>query len=95
MKKRRRFINTLLKKITRRESRGFQIYYVNGADTLPLPLTPEEEFDILSRLDGDPRLRSVLVERNLRLVVYIAKKFESTGIGLEPSIKSAVLYQLS
>ncbi len=63
-----------------------RIYYVNGSDTLPLPLTPEEEAEILSRIDGDDELRSVLVERNLRLVVYIAKKFENTGIGLEDLI---------
>jgi RNA polymerase sporulation-specific sigma factor len=67
-----------------RKSRG--IYYVNGSDVLPTPLTPEEESEILSRVDTDDSLRSLLVERNLRLVVYIAKKFENTGIGLEDLI---------
>ena len=76
-------LDSLISKIFDREG---QIYYVNGADTLPMPLTPEEEADILSRADGDEKLRSVLVERNLRLVVYIAKKFESTGIGIEDLI---------
>ena len=63
-----------------------EIYYVNGSDILPTPLTPEEEAEILSRVDSDDSLRSLLVERNLRLVVYIAKKFENTGIGLEDLI---------
>lgn len=63
-----------------------RIYYVNGSDTLPLPLTPEEEAEILSRMEDGDDMRSVLVERNLRLVVYIAKKFENTGIGIEDLI---------
>lgn len=63
-----------------------RIYYVNGSDTLPLPLTPEEEAEILSRIEDGDDMRSVLVERNLRLVVYIAKKFENTGIGIEDLI---------
>jgi len=66
--------------------KGNGIYYINGPDTLPTPLTHEEEADILSRLEEDGSLRSVLVERNLRLVVYIAKKFENTGIGIEDLI---------
>ena len=53
---------------------------------LPPPLSADEEADILSRLDEDGGFRRVLVERNLRLVVYIAKKFENTGIGLEDLI---------
>ena len=63
-----------------------EIYYINGAETLPCPLSAEEEADILSRVDDDPSLRSVLVEHNLRLVVYIAKKFENTGSGIEDLI---------
>ena len=65
-------------------SRG--VHYIGGADTLPPPLTAEEETDILSRLDEDAGLRRVLVERNLRLVVYIARKFENTGVGIEDLI---------
>lgn len=60
-----------------------EVHYIGGAETLPPPLTAEEETDILSRLDEDESLRRVLVERNLRLVVYIARKFENTGVGLE------------
>lgn len=62
------------------------IFYINGPETLPPPLTPEEERELLLRLSEEPSLRSTLVERNLRLVVYIAKKFENTGIGIEDLI---------
>ena len=62
------------------------VFYINGPETLPPPLTHEEEADIISRLSSEPSLRSVLVERNLRLVVYIAKKFENTGTGIEDLI---------
>lgn len=63
-----------------------EVHYIGGAETLPPPLTAEEETDILSRIDEDESLRRVLVERNLRLVVYIARKFENTGVGLEDLI---------
>ncbi len=76
-------MRALLRRIFNTQS---EIYYVNGSDILPTPLTPEEEAEILSRVDSDDSLRSLLVERNLRLVVYIAKKFENTGIGLEDLI---------
>jgi len=59
------------------------IFYVNGAETLPPPLSAEEEVDIISKLDNDPSLKTVLIERNLRLVVYIAKRFENSGAGIE------------
>ena len=62
------------------------IYYVSGPETLPPPLTREEEETALRRLaasPGDEQVRGLLIERNLRLVVYIARKFESTGIGIE------------
>ncbi len=65
---------------------GQGIYYVNGPDTLPPPLTAEEENDAIVKLEADPgddKIRGLLIERNLRLVVYIARKFESTGIGIE------------
>lgn len=65
---------------------GAGLNYINGTDALPSPLTPEEESDILDRLPEEPGLKSVLIERNLRLVVYIAKKFESTGVGIEDLI---------
>lgn len=63
------------------------IFYIGGSQTLPPPLEPEEEEEILSKLaNGDESVRKTLVERNLRLVVYIAKKFENTGIGIEDLI---------
>ncbi len=63
-----------------------EIYYINGATALPAPLTHEEEYELLMRIREDESLKKVLVERNLRLVVYIAKKFESTGINIEDLI---------
>ncbi|MHB1682280.1 MAG: RNA polymerase sporulation sigma factor SigE [Bacilli bacterium] len=60
------------------------IYYVGGSEALPPPLTREEEEFLLGRLpSGDEAVRSLLIERNLRLVVYIARKFENTGINIE------------
>lgn len=63
---------------------GGEVYYVNGSDTLPPPLTRQEEEIVFAALaDNDPEARKKLIVHNLRLVVYIAKKFESTGIGIE------------
>ena len=62
------------------------VFYINGPETLPPPLSSEEERELIMRLEDEPSLRSVLVERNLRLVVYISKKFENTGVGIEDLI---------
>lgn len=63
---------------------GGDAYYVNGSDTLPPPLSRQEEETVFAALmEDDPEARKTLIVRNLRLVVYIAKKFESTGIGIE------------
>lgn len=62
------------------------IYYINGPELLPAPLTREEESDVISRLEYDDEARQTLIEHNLRLVVYIAKRFENTGTGLEDLI---------
>lgn len=71
----------------RSEIETLPIFYIGGSQTLPPPLTPEEEEEAISRLSqGDEKTRKVLVERNLRLVVYIAKKFENTGTGIEDLI---------
>jgi len=60
------------------------IYFIAGSQTLPPPLDGKEEEEALKKLsNGDDSIKKVLVERNLRLVVYIAKKFENTGIGIE------------
>ena len=62
------------------------IFSINGPDVLPSPLSHEEEAAAIERLGFDEGARTLLVEHNLRLVVYIAKRFESTGIGLEDLI---------
>lgn len=64
------------------------IFYIAGSQTLPPPLLPEEEEEYIKKLSEENNLeaRQILVERNLRLVVYIAKKFENTGIGIEDLI---------
>ncbi|KGK90421.1 sporulation sigma factor SigE [Desulfosporosinus sp. HMP52] len=60
------------------------IYYVGSSEALPPPLNSDEEGVLLERLEmGDGSIRDILIERNLRLVVYIARKFENTGIGIE------------
>ena len=61
------------------------IFYIGGSDTLPPPLTRQEEAEILERLPGEAA-RQTLIERNLRLVVFIARKFEKTGVALEDLI---------
>ena len=68
------------------ESEDEGIFYINGPDVLPSPLSHEEEAEAIERLSYDESARTLLVEHNLRLVVYIAKRFESTGIGLEDLI---------
>ena len=64
------------------------IFYIAGSQTLPPPLSPEEEEEYIKQLSNENNFeaRQILVERNLRLVVYIAKKFENTGIGIEDLI---------
>ena len=64
-----------------------KIMYIGGSDTLPPPLRREEEAELLRRLDeGEEQVRQILIERNLRLVVYIARRFENTGINIEDLI---------
>lgn len=64
-----------------------EIYYIGGSEALPPPLSKEEEEHLLSKLStGDQAVRSILIERNLRLVVYISRKFENTGIHIEDLI---------
>lgn len=68
-----------------------EVHYIGGTDTLPRPLTPEEEADALARMDTDPHARDLLVEHNLRLVAFIAKRFENTGAGIEELISIGTL----
>lgn len=81
-------VNTIYTKIVKEdEIESMPIYYVGGNVSLPPPLSLEEEEKLLKELEqGKLETRQMLVERNLRLVVYIAKKFENTGVGLEDLI---------
>ena len=63
-----------------------ELYYINGPDILPTPLTTDEEYALIhSDMDCEQK-RAILIERNLRLVVYISKKFENTGVNIEELI---------
>ena len=81
-------INTIyVKYLVEEDIETLPIFYIAGSQSLPPPLAPEEEEEMLKRLaEKDEEARQTLVERNLRLVVYIAKKFENTGIGIEDLI---------
>lgn len=65
-----------------------EVHYIGGTDILPPPLEGEEERILLEKLGNydDAEVKSILIERNLRLVVYIAKKFDNTGVGVEDLI---------
>jgi len=64
-----------------------KVYYVGGNDSLPPPLKKDEEEELVQELiNGKEGVRDILIERNLRLVVYIARKFENTGVGVEDLI---------
>ncbi len=69
------------------ENENENIFYIGGNDNLPAPLDAKEEAEEIEKLsNGDDEAKKKLVEHNLRLVVYIAKKFENTGVGLEDLI---------
>lgn len=73
----------LLKYVFKKRS----VYYIGGKEALPQPLNREEEYQLLERLDkGDVTAKASLIERNLRLVVYLARKFENTGVHIEDLI---------
>jgi RNA polymerase sporulation-specific sigma factor len=73
--------------IARDDRKDSDVFYICGADVLPPPLSKDEEDDLIKRLgNGDNSVKSELTERNLRLVVYIARKFENTGINVEDLI---------
>ena len=70
--------------LRKRNRQIYELYYINGPDNLPAPLSREEEAVVFEHLaQNDPHARELLITHNLRLVVYIARKFESTGIGIE------------
>lgn len=78
------WLRTYFDKLFPKNSIGNGIFYVGGGETLPAPLSADEEAEVMSKLaTGDVSVRSILIEHNLRLVVYIARKFENTGMGIE------------
>ena len=70
----------------REKNQKFPVFYIKGNQTLPPPLDPKEEEKILKDLENNEEAKQILAQRNLRLVVYIAKKFENTGMDLEDLI---------
>ena len=76
---------TLIKGFFRKKEKG--LLYIGGSDVLPPPLEREEENKLLEEYSkGNMEVRNILIERNLRLVVYIAKKFENAGVNVEDLI---------
>lgn len=63
-----------------------EMHYINGSDILPTPLSGEQEQDLIRLASNDEEKKAELIEHNLRLVVFIAKKFENTGVGIEELI---------
>jgi RNA polymerase sporulation-specific sigma factor len=78
-------LRRFFKKIFCKKCRANKIYYINGSETLPPPLSPEEE-DLMIRNIETEEARDALIEHNLRLVAYIAKRFENTGANIEELI---------
>ena len=74
----RNFFNKIFAKFNRNN-----VFYISGPELLPPPLSNEEELETIEKMKTDPSASSKLIEHNLRLVVYIAKKFENTGVGIE------------
>ena len=74
-----------IKSFTARLFSHAEVYYINGSEMLPPPLSAQEEESIIENIESED-VRALLVEHNLRLVVYIAKRFENTGVGIEELI---------
>ena len=78
----RKTVTDMLSRVRRRT-----VMYIGGSDTLPPPLTKQEEAELMQQMNSnETAVRNALIEHNLRLVVYIARKFENTGIGIEDLI---------
>jgi RNA polymerase sporulation-specific sigma factor len=74
----------IIKKYLKSRPSAQGVHYISGSEALPPPLTVDEELYYLSRIEeSGNQVKNVLIERNLRLVVYIARKFENTGVGVE------------
>ena len=78
----------MIRKDERNPIKGGDIHYIGGTEVLPAPLVAEEENRLISQLTTEEshRAKTILIEHNLRLVVYIAKKFDNTGVGVEDLI---------
>ena len=81
-----KFLKIYKKYFEREKQKKFPIFYIKGNQTLPPPLDPKEEEKILKNLENNEDAKQILAQRNLRLVVYIAKKFDNTGMDLEDLI---------
>ncbi len=82
--KARLFLKLLIIRFLKKTKLLAEIYYLGSSETLPPPLSQDEEYFLLERLKkGDGDVKTILIERNLRLVVYIARKFENTGINID------------
>ena len=87
-----RFLQNIIQLIINFGKKKQEVHYIRGHETLPEPLSKVEEFKVLTRLQqGDKEARQILIEHNLRLVVYIAKKFESSNVNLEDLISIGTL----
>ena len=83
----KKLLSRLLEKLFGSSTEENILYYITGNDALPLPLASEEEAEALKRLgSGDTEVKTLLIEHNLRLVVYIARKFDNTGWDIEDLI---------
>ena len=76
---------TYIEKLFKRND-SCEIHYINGSDILPTPLSAEKEQDLIRLASNNEEKKAELIEHNLRLVVFIAKKFENTGVGIEELI---------
>lgn len=86
MKKLKEVIQKLINRFLNCRDRG-EVHYINGYEILPAPLKKDEEREIFERIEaGDESAREPLIVHNLRLVVYIARKFENSGVGIEDLI---------
>ncbi len=79
-------MNIIYRFILKLFSKNDYVHYINGPATLPPPLSAEDERNAIERLPEDEEAKKLLIEHNLRLVVYIAKRFDGTNIGLEDLI---------
>ncbi len=88
-------LRRLVNRIRRKKPTANSLFYINGPEVLPHPLSREEEADAIRELEsGGSRAeaaRTLLIERNLRLVAFIARRFESTGVGIEDLISIGTL----